>query len=57
MGWQEIAVALVIAVAVLFLLDRVVGLRRRRKRPAQSFVPLAQLKKTMRGTDDKPPCH
>jgi hypothetical protein len=57
MGWQEIAVALVIAGAVLFLLDRVVGLRRRRKGPAQSFVPLSQLRKTVRGTDDKPPCH
>lgn len=58
MGWQEIAVALVIAGAVLFLLDRVVGLRRRRKRTAQSFVPLSQLRKTARGTaEEKPPCH
>jgi hypothetical protein len=57
MGWQEIAVALVIAGAVLFLLNRVVGLRRRRKRPAQSFVPLSQLKKRARGTDEKPGCH
>lgn len=57
MGWQELAVALVVAGAVLFLLDRVVGLRRRRKRTAQSFVPLSQLRKTVRGTDDTPPCH
>jgi hypothetical protein len=57
MGWQEIAVAVVIAGAVLFLLNRVVGLRRRRKAPAQSFVPLSQLKKGTERTEEKPSCH
>lgn len=58
MGWQEIGVVLVIAGAVLFLLDRVVGLRRRRKQPAQTFVPLSKLRKDRaRGTDEKPGCH
>jgi hypothetical protein len=57
MGWQEIAVVLIVAGAVLFLVNRVVGLRRRRKQPGQSFVPLSQLKKPARGTDEKPGCH
>ena len=45
MGWQEIAVALIVCGAVTFLLRRVVG-RRRRQATAQSFVPLSQLKRS-----------
>jgi hypothetical protein len=44
MGWQEVAVAFIVAAAVAFLLRRVVG-RRRRKATAQSFVPLSQLRR------------
>jgi hypothetical protein len=57
MGWQDLAVALILAGAVLFLLNRVLGLRRRRRQSAQSFVPLSQLKKTARPPDDTPDCH
>lgn len=57
MGWQELAVALILAGAVLFLLNRVLGLRRRRRQPAQSFVPLSKLKKTGRPPGDTPDCH
>ena len=45
MGWQDIAVALIVCGAVVFLLRRVVG-RRRRKATAQSFVPLSQLRRS-----------
>jgi hypothetical protein len=57
MGWQDIAVALIVCGAVAFLLRRVVA-RRRRKTTAQSFVPLSSLKR--RATPDRgdgPGCH
>jgi hypothetical protein len=44
-SWQSIAVVLVVAAAVAFLVARAVGIRVRRKRPAQTFVPLSSLKK------------
>ena len=45
MGWQEIAVAVIVAGAVMFLLRRLVG-RRQRKGTAESFVPLSQLRRS-----------
>ena len=41
MGWQDVAVWIVVAGAVFFLVGRNVNLRRRRKQPAQTFVPLS----------------
>jgi hypothetical protein len=56
-GWQDLAVALIVCGAVVFLLRRVVG-RRRRKASAQSFVPLSSLKKRNAGSrDDGHSCH
>jgi hypothetical protein len=57
MGWQQIAVALIVAGAVMFLLRRLVG-RRQRKGTAETFVPLSQLrrKKPQRPGQD-PTCH
>jgi hypothetical protein len=46
MSWQSIAVVLVVLAAVGFLVARVVGVRLRRNRPAQTFVPLSTLKKS-----------
>jgi uncharacterized protein YqfA (UPF0365 family) len=45
MSWQSLAVVIVVAAAVFFLIARVVGVRLRRNRPAQTFVPLSSLKK------------
>jgi hypothetical protein len=45
MSWQSIAVVLAVAAAVLFLVVRFAGVRLRRNRPAQTFVPLSTLKK------------
>ena len=45
MGWQQIAVALIVAGAVMFLLRRLVG-RRQRKGTAETFVPLSQLRRS-----------
>jgi hypothetical protein len=45
MDWQSPAVFVVVAGAVGFLARRVFLTRRRRKRPAQSFVPLSSIKK------------
>ncbi|MBK5298285.1 MAG: hypothetical protein JJE40_14100 [Vicinamibacteria bacterium] len=57
MGWQEIAVALIVCGAVAFLVRRVVG-RRRRQATAQSFVPLSSLKRPASASrDNTPPCH
>jgi len=57
MGWQDIAVALVICGAVAFLLRRVIG-RRRRKPTAHSFVPLSSLRRrTTPDRDNGPDCH
>lgn len=49
MGWQDAAVVLIVAGAAIFLVRKVV-LRPRRK-PADAFVPLGQLK-----SKDKPGC-
>ena len=46
MSWQTIAVVLVVAGAILFLMVRALGVRLRRDRPAQTFVPLSSLKKS-----------
>jgi hypothetical protein len=55
-GWQGLAVVLIVAAAVLYLVSRFVSIRRGRRRPAQSFVPLSQLKKPG-GDHDRPACH
>jgi hypothetical protein len=54
MSWQDVAVFLVVAGAVLFLIGRNVNLRRRRNQPAETFVPLTALKKSK---SDDPCCH
>jgi hypothetical protein len=41
-----VAVLLVVLVAIAFLVARVAGVRLRRNRPAQTFVPLSSLKKS-----------
>lgn len=46
MTWQSLAVLLVVGAAIFFLVARVVGIQLRRRRPAQTFVPLSSLKKT-----------
>jgi hypothetical protein len=57
MGWQDIAVALVVCGAVAFLLRRVIG-RRRPKPSAHSFVPLSSLKRSPTPNRSKEPdCH
>ena len=45
MGWQDIAVWVVVGSAVLFLVGRNVNLRKRRTKPAETFIPLSSLKK------------
>jgi hypothetical protein len=45
-SWQSVAVLLVVLAAITFLVTRVVGVRLRRKRPAQTFVPLSSLRKS-----------
>ena len=52
MGWQEFAVALIVAGAVGFLLRRIIG-RRRRTATAQSFVPLSQLRRKKQQPPDQ----
>jgi len=49
--WQGVAVVLIVLGAVAFLVLRVVGGRRRRSRPAQTFIPLDRVRKR----DDE--CH
>jgi len=56
MTWQDVAVFLVVAGAVLFLVGRNVTLKRRRKRPAETFVPLTALRKRSNKPDDSA-CH
>ena len=56
MSGQEIGVVLVVGAAVAFLVLRVVG-RRRRQKPAQTFVPLTSLKNRREGPPDRPACH
>ena len=61
MDWQDVAVWIVVAGAVLFLVGRNVNLRRRRKQPAQTFVPLSSLKRPASTAaapqSDDPSCH
>ena len=59
MGWQDVAVFIVVASALTFLVGRNVNLRRRRKKPAQTFIPLSSLKRTSAPTSsgDDPACH
>ena len=45
MGWQDVAVWMVVSGAALFLVGRNVNLRTRRKKPAETFIPLSSLKK------------
>lgn len=58
--WQELAVALIVAGALLYLVSRFVSIRRRR-RTAQTFVPLSSLRASAKAApDDHPPsggCH
>ena len=46
MSWQSVAVLLVVLGAIAFLVARVAGVRLKRNRPAQTFVPLSSLKKS-----------
>jgi hypothetical protein len=55
MTWQDVVVFIVVAGAVLFLVGRNVNLRRRRGRPAETFVPLTALKKSVNKPDGD--CH
>lgn len=45
MDWQGIAVVLIVLGAVAFLVRRVVGGRRERRRPAETFIPLDRIRK------------
>lgn len=57
MNWQEIGVAIVVAGAVAFLVSRVIG-RRRREKPAQTFVPLSSIRTRREPpAGDGPGCH
>jgi hypothetical protein len=58
MTWQDVAVFVVVAGAVLFLVGRNVTLRRKRKRPSETFIPLTALKKRPSASGpDEPACH
>jgi hypothetical protein len=54
MGWQDIGVFLIVAGALVFLFRRVFVRRRQRTQPAQTFIPLAAIKKR---TDEGGGCH
>ncbi len=59
-GWQDVAVWLVVASAAAFLVGRNLNLRRRKSKPAQTFVPLSSLRKQAgapRPVSDDPHCH
>jgi hypothetical protein len=43
--WQTAGVITIVSGAVYFLAQRVFAVRRRRKGPAQTFVPLSSIKK------------
>jgi hypothetical protein len=43
--WQEWTVAVIVGGAVAFLVGRLLLKRRQRRRPAETFVPLSQVKK------------
>ena len=55
--WQDLAVALIVAGALVYLVSRFVSIRRRRRRPAQTFVPLATLQKKAEPRDNGKGCH
>jgi hypothetical protein len=59
MGWQDVGVWIVVAAAIFFLVGRNVKLRRRRKQPAQTFVPLSSLKRSAGASaqHEDPGCH
>ena len=60
MGWQDVGVWIIVAAALAFLIGRNVNLRRRRKQPAQTFIPLSSLKRTPSPStpdDEGPACH
>jgi hypothetical protein len=59
MGWQDVGVWIVVAAAIFFLAGRNVKLRRRRKQPAQTFVPLSSLKRPSGASPqhEDPGCH
>jgi len=57
MAWQELSVAVIVASAVAFLIGRAVGRRRQKRKPAQTFVPLASLKRSKTHSDAGPRCH
>ena len=60
MGWQDIGVWIIVASALIFLISRNVNLRRRRRQPAQTFIPLSSLKRAPSPppqSDDGPACH
>jgi hypothetical protein len=60
MGSQDVGVWIIVASALIFLISRNVNLRRRRKQPAQTFIPLSSLKRTPSPPardDDGPACH
>jgi hypothetical protein len=56
MSWQEVGVAIIVGGAVAFLVLRVVG-RRRRQKPAQTFVPLASVRHRRDDPSDDRGCH
>jgi hypothetical protein len=58
MDWQTAGVVGIVSGAVWFLAQRMLLIRRRRKRPAQTFVPLSSLRKPAdRPPGDGPACH
>lgn len=56
MSWQEIGVVLIVGGAVAFLVLRVTG-RRRKQKPAGTFVPLASIKHRRKDRPDDSGCH
>jgi hypothetical protein len=56
MTWQELAVAVIVACAMAFLVRRILG-RRRPRKPAETFVPLSSLRSSGDERSDKPGCH
>jgi hypothetical protein len=45
MGWQDVAVLLVVACALAFLARRFLMSPRRRPRPQQTFIPVQNVKR------------
>jgi uncharacterized membrane protein YdjX (TVP38/TMEM64 family) len=57
MGWQEASVAVIVGGAVAFLIRRAVGRRSAKRKPAQTFVPLASVKRAKDRPDADRGCH